>query len=193
MFSFFAQKTVGILDVRLNLVADDKELYTYGFYLLFSKIYCFLLCIVFGCLFQVLFESIVFFVLFSSIRSYAGGTHAKSELLCTIFTTASLFVVNLSIRMCTILGNLYAPLFALLLSAAIISIHAPLDSVEKPLTPKEKRKFQIVSISLTVVAGAIALISLIASMKNIFYACTMSLTLEAILILIECLKRRIAK
>lgn len=179
--------------MKLSLAADDKELYIYGFYLLFSKIYCFLLCIVFGCLFHVLFESIVFFVLFSSIRSYAGGTHAKSELLCTIFTTTSMFAVITSIKICTILDNLYATLFALLASAAAISIHAPLGAAEKPLTPNEKRKFQIVSISLTVVVGAIALISLIASMKNIFYACTMSLTLEAILILIEPLKRKIAK
>lgn len=53
----------------------------------------------FGLILHIAIESIVFFILFCLIRSYAGGVHASSELKCTVYTTSTLLICILGIKL----------------------------------------------------------------------------------------------
>ncbi len=55
---------------------EDVELYAYGFYILISKLLFLIISLIFGVILNIVLESLVFYVLFSIIRAYAGGVHA---------------------------------------------------------------------------------------------------------------------
>ena len=55
---------------------EDVELYAYGFYILISKLLFLIMALIFGVILNIVLESLVFYVLFSIIRAYAGGVYA---------------------------------------------------------------------------------------------------------------------
>lgn len=61
---------------------DDVDLYSYGFFLLLSSVLYLVVVAILGSAFGILWESIVFYFLFSILREYAGGIHAKTEHGC---------------------------------------------------------------------------------------------------------------
>lgn len=193
MFSAMAKKAVKLLDVQSNMEAEDKELYEYGFHMLFAKSFFFLLSVLLGYLFHIIMESTVFFLLFSAIRSYAGGVHAKKESSCTILTSGALLAAIAGIKWNIVTDQLLVPLSLSFASAAIVLAYAPLDSSQKPLDQEERKQFRKTSCLLLLLIGAIAVFSLVIQRKGLFCACAGSLTLEGILLLAGHLKQKIAK
>ena len=91
MISKLSEKAAEKLLVQDNLSQEDRELYVYGFFILFSKIFFFFLTVVYGLLIGNIVESILFYAIFTVIRGYAGGIHASNEKTCVFFTSLSLF------------------------------------------------------------------------------------------------------
>lgn len=78
--------------LRAQVIEEaDRELYVYGFFILLSQGIYFCLTALFGFLFGTLWENIVFYIMFSILRGYAGGFHASSESTCAFLTIAALF------------------------------------------------------------------------------------------------------
>lgn len=69
-----------------TISSEDIDLYGYGFFLLLSSALYLVVVAIFGSAFGILWESIVFYFLFSILREYAGGIHAKTEHGC-MFTS----------------------------------------------------------------------------------------------------------
>ena len=65
----------------------DRELYSYGFFLLVTRFFFFLVTVFVGLLMGIGGESVLFYMVFFILRTYAGGVHAKTETACTVFTT----------------------------------------------------------------------------------------------------------
>ena len=58
---------------------DETDLYAYGFFLLLSRGIYLLVTSIFGAVFGILWENVLFYVSFSLLREYAGGIHAKQN------------------------------------------------------------------------------------------------------------------
>ena len=177
------------LGIHSDMETEDRKLYEYGFHMLFAKGFFFLLTILLGCLFRIIVESIVFFLFFSAIRSYAGGVHAKKESSCTILTSGALFATIAVIKWSIVTDQLLVPLSVILASAVIILVYAPLDSPEKPLDQEEKKRFRKISGLLLLLISIVAIVSLVVQRKQFFSVCAGSLGLEGILLLIGHLKQ----
>ena len=79
--------------IRANIIdTSEKDLYVYGFFLLISKLSFLVLSIMAGFTLKITAEAVVFYVSFIIIREYAGGVHAKTEMVCMI--TTSLVIVT---------------------------------------------------------------------------------------------------
>ena len=52
---------------------EEEELYSYGFFLLISRCVYFAIAGIFGCLFGSFLKSMLFAMLFLTLRNYAGG------------------------------------------------------------------------------------------------------------------------
>ena len=158
------------------------ELYAYGFFVLISKIIFLIVSVIFGIIFNIVTESILFYILFSFIRSYAGGIHAPTEFLCTIFTTISLFLGVSAIKFLLNYGDPKIAYAVYFLSFIIIIILSPLDTKEKPLNCNEKKCFKVKTYAVLIVIILISITAVVFFKINFFYSSLMSIVLESILL-----------
>ena len=165
------------------ITESDMELYAYGFFVLISRIIFLIVSVIFGIIFNIVIESILFYILFSFIRSYAGGIHAPTEILCTIFTISSLFMSVLSIKLMLNYGDQRIAFVVYFISLIIIIILSPLDTKEKPLNSNEKKCFKVKTYAVLIVIILISITAMVFHKINIFYSILMSLVLESILLI----------
>ena len=72
MINKISSKIVEIL-IKHSLVGnEDKELYSYGFFIFLSQILYFIIVTTIGVLFNIILESIIFYIAFQFISRYAG-------------------------------------------------------------------------------------------------------------------------
>ena len=166
------------------IAEEDKELYTYGFFVLLSKGLFFLVSALFGWMLGVLWGSIVFYIMFSMLRSYAGGFHASKESVCTCCTTASLFLSSLSILYMQRIGNSIIPFCILAVCGAVIYLLAPLDSEDKPLTRAELVLYRQKTRAIDITIVIISIVGLCLHLPAILHAASIRMALECVLLVL---------
>ena len=169
--------------VTSSLIEEgDRELYSYGFFMLISRIYFFLVTLVTGLLMDIPFESTLFYVVFMVLRTYAGGVHAKSEIACSVLTTMAMISSVLGIKQLESLENGAIPLLMLVAGSLCILLFSPLDTKEKPLDEQEKRKYRAFCVVVALLCIVVAVIAQLLSIHGVFFAITCSIFLEGILL-----------
>lgn len=182
MINKISSKIVEILIKHSLVENEDKELYLYGFFILLSQILYFIIVITIGILFNVIFESIIFYITFQFIRRYAGGYHAKTETRCEILSTLSILCCIVLIKLSKMYDIRIVLLSVSLVFAVLIFILCPLDTPEKPLNDKEYKYFRKISwIILSLIIIAI-IVSFYLKFNIVFAPCCASLILEGVLI-----------
>lgn len=170
---------------KASIIEDhDKELYMYGTYILLSKMFYFFVALIVGILLGVTLESIVFFVMFNLLRSYAGGVHAKKEFLCNIVTIISLLISIILIKIFLNLKLIIIPISLLAISIVSIMLFSPLETEEKPLTHDDKKLFKRITCIIVTIDILIIILALAMHMNGIVYSCIISLLLASVLLLI---------
>lgn len=184
MISKLAEKAANVLCTNDNIEQDDRELYIYGFFILFSKVIYFLLTALLGLMFGIVLESIVFYIMFTVIRGYAGGVHASTECACMIFTSLSLLICIAAIKVCIDYSLVVLPIIMFVLSTICIIALSPLDTKEKRLSEEEKKVYRRKTHLFTTIILLAAVLSLTSKYAPLFYPCVFSLMLESVLLLI---------
>lgn len=93
--------------------------------------------------FGLLFETIIFFLVFGSIRVFTGGFHFKSSLACLLGTGTMVFIAHCISNNSYL--NSYNDKFVLLVSLILIMIFAPQGTKKNPIT-NSKYKFKAIII-----------------------------------------------
>ncbi|MFR2018291.1 MAG: accessory gene regulator ArgB-like protein, partial [Eubacterium sp.] len=145
MTNKISSKIVEILIKHSLVENEDKELYSYGFFILLSQILYFIIVTTIGVLFNIILESIILYIAFQFIRRYAGGYHAKTETRCEILSTLSILCCIVLIKLSKMYDIRIALLSISLVFAVLIFILCPLDTPEKPLSDKEYKYFRKIS------------------------------------------------
>lgn len=167
----------------LSVIEDeDKELYIYGFFVLLSHGIFFVISASFGIIFGTLWESIVFYIMFSILRRYAGGFHASRESTCTLCTTIALFMSSAGISILEKAGGIVLPLLMIVLGTVVISLLSPLDSEEKPLTQNECQYYRRKSLVTVWAIIAIALGAIAVNVLGLLCAAAFCMLLESFLL-----------
>lgn len=165
-----------------TVTEDERELYVYGLFMIFSHLMYLVLAIFFGLIFKCFIESVIFYIAFQFLRRYAGGYHAKTETRCEIMSALSILCCIVIIKCSKMYDFNIVLLSTSLVFAVLIFTFCPLDTPEKPLTDKEHkyfRKISLIILSLIIVA---IIISFIFKFNIIFAPCCVSVILEGVLI-----------
>lgn len=162
----------------------DRELYCYGFFLLISRIFFFFVTVIASLLTDTTFESIIFYVVFMALRSYAGGIHAGTETACTILTTLVLITSVLVIKQLGMHASGVASMLMLGIGSLCILAFSPLDTSEKPLDEHEKRKYKTICVTTLIICIIVALIAWQHRIKSIFYPVGCGICLESVLLIL---------
>ena len=191
MLGKLSAKIAAHLCETATIAKEDEELYAYGFFIILSRLLFLFISAICGLILHVAIESIVFFVFFCLIRSYAGGIHASSEFKCTFYTTGALIICIFNIK-CFIWYNLdYILTGILVLASTCVLAFAPLDSLEKPLSKRDKKYYKKVTWIITASVVALIIIFYFLKLKNLSISCIVSLALESILLIAGKIKEHV--
>lgn len=180
MATTLAEHIVGKLIAASVVEEADRELYVYGFFLLITRFFFFLVTAAFGCFLRIPWESVIFYIVFILLRSYAGGVHAKTEAACTGWTTLAMGIAVAAIKTLEASNGKALPL--LIFSNLCLLLFSPLDSREKPLDAEEKRRYRKICLWLLLICDAAAIAANFLMLPTLYYPVVCSMCLEAILL-----------
>ena len=145
---------------------DSKlELYIYGLELLFSSAVSTILLLVLGIVIGALVESIIFIVVFSALRIFAGGFHSRSFILCNLLTVLNFVIVLVIYRYFSEI--LFSPVvFSIVfgLSFIICLFFAPVENINNPINYVLQKRHKIKAL-IVIIIDAIIFIIFVYSFK----------------------------
>ena len=184
MISALARCITEVLCTSYTIEENDIELYQYGFFLLLSRVFYFVITVLFGLMFRALMESIMFYIMFSLLRSYAGGIHAKTESACTIMTIFAMFISVACIATMKSLHTTIVPIVMLTVGLACILTLSPLDTNEKPLSEVDRKKFRRITWVLSFGLVMLSMVSAMTYNQTVPYASSCAMFLEGCLLIL---------
>ncbi len=150
MLERFSEQFTDFLLMKGIIENEFREIYAYGFVALFSTVINIIILITIGIITGLLFETIIFMLMFGVLRAYCGGYHAQSHVSCIL-----IFVIIYGFSMTLVKflpvdfqGTL--SLFLGITSFLIIFFIAPIEHKNKPFIGNERSKFRIMSIIIAV-------------------------------------------
>ncbi len=171
--------------IEKNIIQKKyKNDYKYGIEIFFLKVIGILIFLSIGVISNYLLETVVFYIVFSSLRTYTNGYHSNNRLMC--FIESTILYLLITMYLVKILEPLY--ILNIILSAIcsiVIMIYAPINSEQINLSDEEIKihKFKIKKILL--ITLIINIIIIIVNIKSVFITfITFALILDTILILI---------
>lgn len=179
MLKKISEKITNLLIDEKIIDAEDKELYLYGIeqgmMLLVNILSSVILGLALGCLNIVL----LFFLFFIPLRTFCGGIHSKSALMCYIYSMLSLFVICLLIK-----SGIYSTYFFVIsavLSGIAIDRLSPVEDPNKPLDETERKVYKEKSRLIWLIEGIIAVVCLALSVKSVCAAAAYSFSAVSVL------------
>ena len=123
---------------------DEREIIEYGALLTILKVTGILMIVIFGLIFNVLIEALVFYFSTCILRKYSGGVHSDSPTRCIIIGTFISIIFPIFINRTYIYLQLGLVIFVtiviLIFCYYVIFKLAPVDSPAKPISSTEFRK-----------------------------------------------------
>ena len=162
---------------------EKAELCTYFFFILFSKWLSFAEVLLSGVILRNTWNAIVFFLVFTPLREYSGGIHAKKEIICVFCTALALSLSTAGIKLLEITVGCVIQAVLLIVGTSAIFLFSPLDTPEKPLDEDERIVFGRKSKYLSIAADLFAVLSYMLGLNGIMNAISMGLALEGILLI----------
>ena len=181
IFSLLSNKITDFLYKKEVISQEQKEVYIYGFTVLFLNILDIPIILALGILIERYLDTIVFLMVFGITRQYTGGYHAKTVSKCLVVYMLIYLVIMFlsSSNVILVNGAIFQILLCIVYIIAVI-IYAPIQNDNKVISNVERKKYKIISI---VSAICISTISVIVYGVFPTMAITISLTLFAVTIL----------
>lgn len=123
---------------------EEEEIYRYGYMILFEWGFNLMLAGVIGMLTGGMQTTIIFLISVIPLRSFAGGYHASTPLRCAVISNAALVLV---IGLSEWLAAMHPPLGMFFLCELVLAgyyvCRVPVDSLQKPLSDRERQVYAL--------------------------------------------------
>lgn len=152
-----SEKCTGFIKDNTNKTETELEKIQYGIHVILINIFKLLLLFITAYFLGILNYTIVAYLSFATLRSFANGIHANSSIKC-IITNYIIFFGNVYLSLNFSLNKIYvASIF--IISLILIILYAPADTEERPLMSKNLRgKLKIKSILIVLGFGIVILL-----------------------------------
>lgn len=165
---------------NVEITEEKLEIIKYGFDCIFINLNKFVLIFLISFILGLEFYTLIFFIGYGFIRSFASGIHFDSSLKCLISTFITVFTtlfISIHFNIPT-----YLKMLLFVFSFICILLYAPADTEYHPIVnPKKRKKLKILSL---VSALVILLLSISIFLLNVIgNILILSLTFETITIL----------
>ena len=189
MLERISEKTSDFLIRRGIVSRDSRDVYVYGFALLYSFLINTVVIMSAGIILGKVIETLMFLFIFVVLRSFTGGFHSNSFVLCTVITYSVYTAVMLLSTF-----RVHLVLFGILFVGGFVCLFlvAPIEHPNKPISDKKKRQHKITSLvlfSFIAVAGIVINIYDMSYGSVIFF----SLIADIVLLFIKNSKKGVTK
>lgn len=167
---------------------DNYELYEYAIYIILSSAFHMATVIVLGLVFNLLTESLVFYLSFIVIRKFAGGYHAKTPTRCYIVSIITIVLMLCIIKWILIINYLsiyYSLFFSELVCVLILCFLSPLDTENKLLNGKERTIYKIVSCVTSIAISLFSAFLIVIEVYNICVSLSFSIFTSTVLLIVR--------
>lgn len=190
MIRYASKSLVNFLEKQKVIEEEKREIYIYGYEIMFSNILGLVITLTLGLLFGKFIYALLFYAVFVSLRQYTGGYHANTYLHCNLFFLLNI-ALGLSSTELTPYWHWYYSLLLFIFYFTVILRFAPLDNKNKRLSMGEKVKHKKTAIFLSVFwIGAASIASIFFVQIGIVVSVTMFLVALLLVIGVKVEKRR---
>ncbi|MBR5662132.1 MAG: accessory gene regulator B family protein [Bacilli bacterium] len=178
MKKFFIDKCYTYINKHKKLNKIEKIKIKYGLEVMYHFLSKTIVILLLSYLLNIFKQTILLFIFFAPIRTFAYGLHAKSNIECWLFSIFIYVFIGLYIKY----ANMNIPIQYSLIIISIISLllYAPADNQNLPLVNKQKRiKLKIKSIMVSIIYLIIFIYTKNNLIRNVI---CFSLVLQSILI-----------
>jgi accessory gene regulator B len=165
---------------------EDSALYEFGIRQGIFLVINIATTVLIGLFLGMVWQCIIFLVAYNPVRTYAGGYHAGTPLVCYLISIPMILAALSGIKM--ISWNGYVCAIVLFITLMIIVLLAPVEDRNKPLNEREVtvygRKARMYSVGLS---GA-ALMLWFAGMKQTALSIVMALGVAAVMLILGAIK-----
>lgn len=137
--------------IRLNLDMSDEEIekIQYGMQIIFMNMFKIVILFVPAFFLKVFSYTLIAFISFGFLRTFACGVHAHSSIVCIVINYV-VFLGNVFLSL-NFLFNPFLIAVLYLISLILVIKYAPADTAERPLISKKLRKALKVKASVLVI------------------------------------------
>ncbi len=182
----FSAKITDSLVEAGAVMKEDKALYEYGIRQGTLLVINIATVVLIGLVLGMFWQSIIFLFAYNPVRTYSGGYHARTPLVCYLLSIPMILVVLLGIKMLP--WNGYLCVIALLCSVVIIEILAPVADPNKPLNDREKVVYKKRARNYSALLFGAALMLWFAGLEQISLSIVMALGVAAVMLVLGAIK-----
>ncbi|MEQ2417413.1 accessory gene regulator B family protein [Ruminococcoides bili] len=167
---------------------DNFDLYEYAVYIILASAFHIITIIALGLCFNLLVESLVFYLSFIVIRKFAGGYHAKTPTRCYIISIITIVLMLCIIKWILIINYLsiyYSLFFSELVCVLILCFLSPLDTENKLLNGKERTIYKIVSCVTSIAISLFSTFLIVIGVYNICVSLSFSIFTSTVLLIVR--------
>lgn len=140
----FSEVIASEISKRISMDQDKQEVLAYGAFIFIQTFLSIGLVVIFGIIFDVLFEALIISFAAASLRKFSGGAHATSPISCAIIGMIIFGVLAIWVKKYIIsLNFLYLTLSMIvtfIFAYYIMYKYSPVGTVTKPLKNENTRK-----------------------------------------------------
>lgn len=192
MLQILAKKITASLVLNKIISPDDMEAYTYGLELLIPKLVLYLLVFILAALTKTVVVSLLFVVMYMSLRKYTGGFHCKTAERC-LCVSLLIHILMITVYYLSISTTDFILLALSAVSSVVIVRFSPIENENRPLDNGEKHKYKVKSILFMVVILILMVASILLHISQLFYSSVCSLTADAVLIILSLRRKNYEK
>ncbi len=184
MITFLSRKLADFLCKKGVILNDEKEIYQYGYELLISDIFSFLILSIIGIFSKLIIETYVFYITFVLTRRFCGGYHADTYFKCHISTLIVYTLIMIISFLVSQFGIAFLNLILISFYFITALVYAPIENQNKPLETEDKIKFRKLSFMFGGIFAVICLLLMLVS-DRLSLVVSLTLSASAMLMVIE--------
>lgn len=163
-----SRKIVNNLTQSDIVKAEDAEIYIYGINQILMYAINISSALIIGLIFGKFFEVAVFIAAYCSLRSFAGGYHAKTPLKCYFFSIIMLIIVLVGIKYLYLTEWVYYAVLAM--TFVIVLVLSPVEDKNKPLDDLEHKVYKKRGVIIAAIELLISGLLKLAGLDSLFVA-----------------------
>ncbi|MBE6843849.1 MAG: accessory regulator AgrB [Ruminococcus sp.] len=186
MFRDVSQQLTQSLIDNNTIKGEEREIYRYGIQQGLTLILNLVTTLLIGLLCGMVWQSVVFTMMYIPLRSFAGGFHAKTPTGCYIFSIVLMFVVLLAMKFVPFTHFICS--IMLFVSCLIIVLLVPVEDGNKPLDKIEQKVYRKRSLLIWIFELIATALCLYFNLMSLATCLTLTLTVMAVMLILGQLK-----